>query len=88
MCSIAVISWRSMTERVEANCLNWPAVMTFDNQPGYTTCMGCEAKLYLTSSGQLGVVPGKGWKPGGFGGSDESGHEPQVHRGFLQALVT
>jgi hypothetical protein len=24
-------------------------------------------KLYLTSSGQLGVFPREGWRPGGFG---------------------
>jgi hypothetical protein len=41
--------------------------VTFDNQPGYTTCKGCGAKLCLTSSGQLGVFPREGWKPGGFG---------------------
>jgi hypothetical protein len=41
--------------------------VTFENQPGYTTCKGCGAKLYLTSSGQLGVFPREGWRPGGFG---------------------
>jgi len=56
-----------MTEPVEANCLVCPAVVAFDDQPGYTTCEGCGAKLYLTSSGQVGVFPREGWKPGGFG---------------------
>jgi hypothetical protein len=41
--------------------------VTFDNQPGYNTCKGWGAKLYLTSSGQLDVFPGQGWEPGGFG---------------------
>jgi hypothetical protein len=56
-----------MTEPVEANCLVCPAVVAFDTQPGYTTCEGCGAKLYLTSSGQVGLFPREGWKPGGFG---------------------
>ena len=56
-----------MTEPVEANCLSCSAVVTFENRPSYTTCAGCGAKLYLTSSGQLGVFPGEGWRPGGFG---------------------
>jgi hypothetical protein len=58
---------KSMTEPVEANCLCCSAVVTFDNQPGFTTCKGCRAKLYLTPLGQLGVFPREGWKPGGFG---------------------
>jgi hypothetical protein len=41
--------------------------VTFDDQPGYTTCKGCGPKLYLTSSGQVGVFPKAGWRPGGFG---------------------
>jgi hypothetical protein len=41
--------------------------VTFDNQQGYTTCAGCGAKLYLTSSGHLGVFPREGWRSGGFG---------------------
>jgi hypothetical protein len=45
--------------------------VTFDNQPGYTTCKGCGAKLFLTLSGQLGVFPREGWKPGGFGSGAE-----------------
>jgi hypothetical protein len=28
--------------------------------PGYTTCKGCGAKLYPTSSGQFGVFMGHG----------------------------
>jgi hypothetical protein len=56
-----------MIEPVEATCLHCRAVVTFENQPGYTTCKGCGAKLYLTSSGQLGVFPMEGWRPGGFG---------------------
>ena len=39
----------------------------FDNRPGYTSRKGCEAKVSLTSSGRLGVLPHEGWKPGGFG---------------------
>jgi hypothetical protein len=52
---------------VEANCLDCRAVVPFDDRPGYTTCKSCAAKLYLTSSGHLGVFPREGWKPGGFG---------------------
>jgi hypothetical protein len=54
-----------MTEPVEAMCLECPAVVTFPAQPGYTTCSSCGARLYLTASGQLGVL--RHWKPGGFG---------------------
>jgi len=61
------LSWSFMTEPVEATCLSCSAVVTFDKQLGYTTCEGCGAKVYLTSSGQLGVFPREGWKPGGFG---------------------
>jgi hypothetical protein len=56
-----------MTEPVEANCLDCSGVVAFDNQPGYMTCSSCGAKLYLTASGQLGVFPREGGRPGGFG---------------------
>jgi hypothetical protein len=56
-----------MTEPVEAKCLDCRAAVTFDNQPGYTTSKGCGARLYLTSSGQVGVLPRVGWRLGGFG---------------------
>ena len=56
-----------MTEPVEASCLSCSAVVTFESQPGYTTCEGCGAELHLTSTGQLGVFAREGWKPGGFG---------------------
>jgi hypothetical protein len=52
-----------MTEPVEAHCLSCSTVVTFDNQPGFSTCKGCGAKLYLTSSGQLCVFPYEGGSP-------------------------
>jgi hypothetical protein len=52
-----------------ASLIAWlyQAAVTFKHRPDYTTCRGCGARLYLTSSGQLGVFPRDGWKPAGFG---------------------
>jgi hypothetical protein len=67
MCSITLPLWPLMTEPVEANCLSCSGVVTFGNRPGFSTCKGCGAKLYLTSSSQLGLIRLEVWKPGGFG---------------------
>jgi hypothetical protein len=67
MCSTWVLLWSNMDEPLEAMCLECPGSVIFTNQPGFTTCGSCGAQLYLTASGQLGVFPKEGWKPGRFG---------------------
>jgi hypothetical protein len=58
---------------VEADWLDCPPVATFDNQPDSTTGKRWRPKLYLTASGQSGVIPRRDGSPAALAASEEIG---------------